>query len=102
MHLFAIRLPLVNYPPSIHDSHFGYRIGYTLQGIIDLEFEPYFTATVPILYLPLTTTSLLTSKMTQVFEKENEKIQFTTELIKLACCSGLCRLMNHTCYAKVI
>ncbi|KAL0142095.1 hypothetical protein V8B55DRAFT_1494884 [Mucor lusitanicus] len=88
MYLFAIRLPQVNYPPSMHDSHFGHRIGYTLQGVIDLESEPHFTATVPILYLPLVTTNLPTSKMTQVFEKENKKIQVTAELIKPAYCPG--------------
>lgn len=92
MYLFAIRLPQVNYPPSMHDSHFGHRIGYTLQGVIDLESEPHFTATVPILYLPLVTTNLPTSKMTQVFEKENKKIQVTAELIKPAYCPGMYRL----------
>lgn len=92
MYLFAIRLPQVNYPPSMHDSHFGHRIGYTLQGVIDLESEPHFTATVPILYLPLVTTNLPTSKMTQVFEKESKKIQVTAELIKPAYCPGLYRL----------
>lgn len=30
MYLFAIRLPQVNYPPSMHDSHFGHRINYPL------------------------------------------------------------------------
>lgn len=89
MYLFAIRLPQVNYPPSMHDSHFGHRIGYTLQGVIDLESEPHFTATVPILYLPFVTTNLPTSKMTQVFEKESKKIQVTAELIKPAYCPGL-------------
>ncbi|CAO3620440.1 unnamed protein product [Mucor fragilis] len=88
MYLFAIRLPQVNYPPSMHDSHFGHRIGYTLQGVIDLESEPHFTATVPILYLPFVTTNLPTSKMTQVFEKESKKIQVTAELIKPAYCPG--------------
>ncbi|KAF1805045.1 hypothetical protein FB192DRAFT_1455304 [Mucor lusitanicus] len=97
MYLFAIRLPQVNYPPSMHDSHFGHRIGYTLQGVIDLESEPHFTATVPILYLPLVTTNLPTSKMTQVFEKENKKIQVTAELIKPAYCPGdLCTVKMIT------
>ncbi|KAI8638077.1 hypothetical protein BD408DRAFT_352552 [Parasitella parasitica] len=88
MYLFAIRLPQVNYPPSMHDSHFGHRIGYTLQGVIDLASEPHFTATVPVIYLPLVTTNLPTSEMTQVFEKEDKKIKVTAKLIKPAYCPG--------------
>ncbi|CEP17771.1 hypothetical protein [Parasitella parasitica] len=97
MYLFAIRLPQVNYPPSMHDSHFGHRIGYTLQGVIDLASEPHFTATVPVIYLPLVTTNLPTSEMTQVFEKEDKKIKVTAKLIKPAYCPGdLCTVKMTT------
>lgn len=93
MYLFAIRLPQVNYPPSMHDSHFGHRISYTLQGILDTTINtPHYTATVPILYLPLVTCNSIkdnqTSKKTQVFEKEDKKIEVTAEIIKTAYCPG--------------
>lgn len=93
MYLFAIRLPEVNYPPSMHDSPFGRRIHYTLQGILDTTTNtPHLTAIVPIIYLPLITcnptTLNQTSKKTQVFEKEDKKIEVTAELIKPAYCPG--------------
>lgn len=100
MYLFAIRLPQVNYPPSMHDSPFGHRIHYTLQGILDTTTNtPHLTATVPIIYLPLVTcnaTALtLTSKKTQVFEKEDKKIEVTAELIKPAYCPGKTPIIVH-------
>jgi hypothetical protein len=91
MYLFAIRLPQVNYPPSMHDSHFGHRINYTLQGMLNTATSdtPHYTATVPVLYLPLVTCNPTTvSKKTQVFEKEDKKIEVTAELIKPAYCPG--------------
>lgn len=94
MYLFAIRLPQVNYPPSMHDSHFGHRIGYTLQGILETasSHTPHYTALVPVLYLPLVTCNTNSihqaSKKTQVFEKEDKKIEVTAELIKPAYCPG--------------
>lgn len=93
MYLFAIRLPQVNYPPSMHDSPFGHRIHYTLQGILDTtSSNRHVTPILPIIYLPLVTcdpTALTqTSKKTQVFEKEDKKIEVTAELIKPAYCPG--------------
>lgn len=92
MFLFAIRLPQVNYPPSMHNSPFGHRISYTLQGVFDTVTTTHVTSTVPIIYLPLVTcnsnTLNETSKKTQVFEKEDTKIEVTAELIKPAYCPG--------------
>ncbi|KAI8091764.1 hypothetical protein BDF21DRAFT_410170 [Thamnidium elegans] len=101
MFLFAIRLPQVNYPPSMHDSPFGHRISYTLQGVFDTTGTTHVTATVPIIYLPLVTCSPNTlnetSKKTQVFEKEDKKIEVTAELIKPAYCPGdLCTVKMTT------
>jgi hypothetical protein len=91
MFLFAIRLPQVNYPPSMRDSHFGHRIGYTLQGVFDLVSSQTTTEPIPILYLPLVVcnpTTYETSKKTQVFQKQDKKIEITAELIKPAYCPG--------------
>lgn len=91
MFLFAIRLPQVNYPPSMNDSHFGHHIGYTLQGVFDLVSASKTTEMIPILYLPLVTcnsSTYETSKKIQVFQKEDKKIEVTAELIKPAYCPG--------------
>lgn len=99
MFLFAIRLPQVNYPPSMHDSPFGHRISYTLQGVFDTTGTTHVTTSVPIIYLPLITCSPNTlnetSKKTQVFEKEDKKIEVTAELIKPAYCPGKKSDYNH-------
>ncbi|KAI8375250.1 hypothetical protein EDC96DRAFT_605249 [Choanephora cucurbitarum] len=100
MYLFAIRLPQVNYPPSMHISQFGHHVRYTLQGVIDLASEgPHSTALLPIIYLPLVTASSTSplSKKTQVFEKEKTMIEMTAELIKPAYCPGdLCTVKLTT------
>ncbi|KAI8076581.1 uncharacterized protein B0P05DRAFT_545003 [Gilbertella persicaria] len=99
MYLFAIRLPQVNYPPSMHVSHFGHRINYTLQGVIELVSEgPHYTSTLPIIYLPLVTTSVThVSRKTQVYQKNQDRIEITAELIKPAYCPGdLCTLKMMT------
>lgn len=90
MYLFAIKLPQVNYPPSMHDNAFGHRIHYTLQGVIDLISVPqHNTPTISILYLPLVTGSQnQISRKTQMFQKEDKKIQVVAELIKPAYCPG--------------
>jgi hypothetical protein len=95
MFLFAIRLPQVNYPPSMHDSHFGHRIEYTLHGVFDLVSTSHPTEKIPILYLPLVTcnpTTYETSKKTQMFQKEDKKIEVSAELIKPAYCPGIMQI----------
>lgn len=90
MYLFAIKLPQVNYPPSMHDNTFGHRIHYTLQGVIDLISVPqHNTASIPILYLPLVTgDECQKARKTQIFQKEDKKIEVIAEVIKPAYCPG--------------
>ncbi|KAI8987806.1 hypothetical protein BDF20DRAFT_910360 [Mycotypha africana] len=94
MFLFAIRLPQVNYPPSMHHSIFGRRINYTLTGVIEpasAATKPIFTETVPILYLPLIVCDNNTSYVTQqrrTFENNGKKIKVTAELVKASYCPG--------------
>ncbi|ORZ11991.1 hypothetical protein BCR42DRAFT_493942 [Absidia repens] len=56
MHLFAIQLPLVNYPPSIAEATFPgvCHIDYTLQAFLDRpELPTLFSDRIPLTYLPL-------------------------------------------------
>ncbi|KAI9478556.1 MAG: hypothetical protein EXX96DRAFT_525187 [Benjaminiella poitrasii] len=106
MYLFAIRLPQVNYPPSIHRSHFAHhRISYSLQAFLDLvsTSSPYAAPLIPILYLPFVTSQATPSKrMTQLWlfhqkEEINKRIGIVAELIKSAYCPGdLCTVKMTT------
>jgi hypothetical protein len=90
MYLFAIRMPSINYPPSIFDTAYGHKIRYTLQGFIDAT-HLISTDVVPIMYLPLVTctSNVDHAKKYHVFQKENKVIEVTAELIKPAYCPGM-------------
>ncbi|KAI8986534.1 hypothetical protein BDB01DRAFT_785957 [Pilobolus umbonatus] len=92
MYLFAIRLPHVNYPPSMSDYYFGHRIIYTLYGVLNMPSSDNYTNTVPIIYLPLITCPpeyiAQTSRTSEVFVIENGVIETSVELIKPSYCPG--------------
>ncbi|KAI7902970.1 uncharacterized protein BX663DRAFT_561049 [Cokeromyces recurvatus] len=106
MYLFAVRLPHVNYPPSMQKYHFAHhRIKYSLQGFLDLTSlpSPYTTPIVPVLYLPFITSHAMPSKrMTQLWlfhqkEEINKRIGITAELIKPVYCPGdICTIKMTT------
>ncbi|KAI8887478.1 hypothetical protein K501DRAFT_242275 [Backusella circina FSU 941] len=98
MYLFAIRMPSVNYPPTMFDADYGHKIRYTLQGFIDAT-HLISTDLVPIMYLPLVTctSNVDHAKKYHVFQKENKVIEVTAELIKPAYCPGdLCTVKMTT------
>ncbi|KAI9495843.1 hypothetical protein BDB00DRAFT_196007 [Zychaea mexicana] len=97
MYLFAIKLPFVNFPPSIHGSYVNHHIEYSLQGFLELEDTPdcIETACVPVIYLPFVTCMPMDgdvpragAKKNQVFRRNNAVVEVTAELIKPAYCPG--------------
>ena len=92
MYLFAIKLPNVNYPPSIHDNDLGYRVDYTLQGYLSLHDQRVMeTAPMRIMYLPFVScvTNDLAPKRTQLFKRGNHNtLQLTLQTSKAAYCPG--------------
>ncbi|CDS06599.1 hypothetical protein LRAMOSA09127 [Lichtheimia ramosa] len=100
MYLFAIKLPFVNYPPSIHSSYVEHHIEYTLQAFLDVEDDHapdcIESACVPIMYLPFVTCIPLPgsnrpqqgAKNTQTFKCENAEVEVAAELVKPAYCPG--------------
>ncbi|KAG2225985.1 hypothetical protein INT45_002451, partial [Circinella minor] len=92
MYLFAIKLPNVNYPPSIHDNDLGYRVDYTLQGFLNLHDQRVMeTAPVRIMYLPFIScvTNDVAPKRTQSFKRGNHNtLQLTLQTSKAAYCPG--------------
>lgn len=52
--LFAIKLPSVNYPPSISEAQLGHTISYSIQGYFTAANSSQMSSnTVPITYYPL-------------------------------------------------
>ncbi|KAI8384672.1 uncharacterized protein BYT42DRAFT_563269 [Radiomyces spectabilis] len=108
MYLFAIKLPHVNYPPSMRDTYIGHRVEYSLQAFLELHNDAQScieTLAVPIMYLPLVTCNLPgrhpESKKTQTFRRGDAVIEVNAELIKPAYCPGdLCTIKltvnNHS------
>jgi hypothetical protein len=107
MFLFAIKLPAVNYPPSLTDPHIGHSIAYTLQGFFTTVNYPQVSSNIlPITYYPLINSRELTFQnpnddlvsQTVVFEPPNSTscIRLKAELSKPAYCPGkklcTCRL----------
>ncbi|KAL0085711.1 hypothetical protein J3Q64DRAFT_1744795 [Phycomyces blakesleeanus] len=99
MYLFAIKLPHINYPPSMHDTRIGHYIDYILQGSLECNQEaPFGTDTLPVsvLYLPLISSGQLDenqmpsqpAKRSQTFDKAGSHVEMTAELIKSAYCPG--------------
>ncbi|KAF7731859.1 hypothetical protein EC973_007690 [Apophysomyces ossiformis] len=107
MYLFAIRLPLVNYPPSIRDTYVGHQIEYSVQGFLELQSDTLScakTAPVPVMYLPLVTcmpldnNNLPTEPPTkmELAKSAQASVGITAQLIKPAYCPG------DTCTVKLI
>ncbi|KAI8143413.1 hypothetical protein BJV82DRAFT_93209 [Fennellomyces sp. T-0311] len=100
MYLFAIKLPNVNYPPSMHDNDLGYRVDYNLQAFLDMHDQRTMeTAPARVMYLPLIScvTELPIPKRTQVFRRgSNSSLQLTVQAGKPAYCPG------DSCTVKVI
>lgn len=91
MYLFAIKLPHVNYPPSLHGTYIGHHIEYSLQGFADIDDSAAETARVPVMYLPLVTCApdgKEGAKKTQIFQRNNALVKVTAELIKPAYSPG--------------
>ncbi|KAI8143601.1 hypothetical protein BJV82DRAFT_611045 [Fennellomyces sp. T-0311] len=97
MYLFAIKLPFVNFPPSIHGTYVGHHIEYSLQGFLELDDAPNCieTACVPVIYLPFVTCTPMDNgvprpgaKRNQIFRRNNAVVEVTAEVIKPAYCPG--------------
>ncbi|KAH8550037.1 hypothetical protein BGW37DRAFT_499849 [Umbelopsis sp. PMI_123] len=96
--LFAVKLPPVNYPPSITEPQFGLSIDYTLQAFFNTnDLGQVKSNTVPIIYYPLVnsqdlwlaSSSDLACK-TERFqvEKDQLSISLKCELTKPSYCPG--------------
>ncbi|KAI9323280.1 hypothetical protein BX666DRAFT_2022035 [Dichotomocladium elegans] len=101
MYLFAIKLPFVNYPPSIHGTYVGHRIVYSLQAFLDMVDDDNAPRCVestraPLLYLPFTTCTPLPgdtrplhgAKKMQTFKRNHAVVEVAAEVIKPAYCPG--------------
>ncbi|KAI9031556.1 hypothetical protein CLU79DRAFT_729121 [Phycomyces nitens] len=99
IYLFAIKLPHINYPPSMHDTRIGHYVDYVLQGFLECNPEaPYGMDTLPVsvLYLPLISSrqpgepqmASKPAKRSQTFDKPGSHVEMTAELIKTAYCPG--------------
>ena len=109
MYLFAIKLPFVNYPPSIHSSYVEHHIEYTLQAFLDVEDDHapscIESACVPIMYLPFVTCIPLPgsnrpqhgAKNNQVFKCDNAHVEVAAELVKPAYCPGTSKQSDQHC-----
>ncbi|KAG0181019.1 hypothetical protein DFQ29_009553 [Apophysomyces sp. BC1021] len=85
MYLFAIKLPNVNYPPSMHDSHFGHHVDYSLQGFLDLESNTIETKKLQVTYLPLIACNVGETSKDKVKQGE---VEMVAELIQPAYLPG--------------
>ena len=97
MYLFAIKLPFVNFPPSIHGTYVGHHVEYSLQGFLELNDAPgcIETARIPVIYLPFVTCMPMDghvlregAKKNQVFRRNNAVVEVIAEMIKPAYCPG--------------
>ncbi|KAI7847320.1 hypothetical protein BDC45DRAFT_575975 [Circinella umbellata] len=106
MYLFAVKIPFVNFPPSIHGTYVGHHVEYSLQGFLELDDTPNCieTACVPVIYLPFVTCMPMDgdvlregAKKNQVFRRNNAVVEVIAELIKPAYCPGdLCTVKLTT------
>ncbi|CAO3576235.1 unnamed protein product [Absidia cylindrospora] len=99
MHLFAIQLPLVNYPPSITEAIFPgvCHIDYTLQAFLDRpELPTLFSDIIPLTYLPLIAAQMndqvMTSRQRQhsltMQPNSDASIQIHARMMQSAYCLG--------------
>ncbi|KAI9493316.1 hypothetical protein BDB00DRAFT_872420 [Zychaea mexicana] len=105
MYLFAIKLPNVNYPPSMQDNELCHRVDYTLQGFLDLHDQRAMeTAPARVMYLPLIScvTDELPPKETQEFKRgSNNRLQLTLQAARPAYCPGGSK-SGDNCTVKLI
>lgn len=111
MYLFAIKLPNVNYPPSVHDHDLvGHRIEYSLQAYLDLLPERTVeTSPARVLYLPLVPCHTPASSSSsgvmcrQVFRRGEQVLETSAQVIKPSYCPGkICQIKNDTNHNLVI
>lgn len=96
MYLFAIKMPNVNYPPSMHGTYVGHHVDYTLQAFFDLDTEldaPFCmeTAPVSVVYLPLVTTASVPGEGAErrlTFRRSDSVVEATAQIVKPAYCPG--------------
>lgn len=97
MYLFAIKLPNVNYPPSVHDHDLvGHRIEYSLQAYLDLLPERTVeTSPARVLYLPLvpchapaSSSSAGGAMCRQVFRRGEHVLETSAQVVKPSYCPG--------------
>jgi hypothetical protein len=93
MYLFAIKLPDVNYPPTLRDNYIDHKVDYTLQGFLDVvnPDQELQTHAVHITYLPLVTCQPTSSSPIQrrkTYQKGDQLVQVNAELKQPAHCPG--------------
>lgn len=88
MYLFAIKLPNVNYPPSMHNSKLGYHTEYTVQGYLELCERTVPSPPAEVMYLPLIPCEDSESKCTEEFTRGKNTLQVTAQLVKTGYCPG--------------
>ncbi|KAI9288120.1 hypothetical protein BC943DRAFT_317833 [Umbelopsis sp. AD052] len=96
--LFAIKLPSVNYPPSIKEPQLSHSIVYSLQGFFNAnDLTQMSSNTVPIVYYPLVNSQDLSpasasnpSSKVATFHLEKDKLPITVkaEVTKPSHCPG--------------
>ncbi|KAI8336154.1 hypothetical protein BC941DRAFT_503087 [Chlamydoabsidia padenii] len=92
LYLFAIQLPLVNYPPTITESTFpgGKHIQYTLKAYLDSPEHPATLVSneTPILYLPLVAPTSETDTTDYYTMGNDTTLQIKVKLTKSSYCPG--------------
>ncbi|KAI8337297.1 hypothetical protein BC941DRAFT_427269 [Chlamydoabsidia padenii] len=94
MYLFAIKLPDVNYPPTLRDNYIDHKVDYTLQGFLDVAHPDQLLQThaVHITYLPLVTCqpAAICSPIQRrkTYQKGDQLVQVNAELKQPAYCPG--------------
>jgi hypothetical protein len=90
MYLFAIKLPDVNYPPTLRDNYIDHKVDYTLQGFLDVvnPDQELQTHPVHIMYLPLVTCQPNSSpiRRKKIYQNGEHLVQIDAELMRPAYC----------------
>ncbi|CAO3626161.1 unnamed protein product [Cunninghamella blakesleeana] len=101
LYLFAIQLPINNYPPSISFEE-EYEIEYTLQGYLEHSSTHtiLYTNTHPIIYLPLVNViqdKTFNAKEQQSYTRSSSSIELTAKLSQPSFYPGeLCNVQVNT------
>ncbi|CAO3594935.1 unnamed protein product [Absidia cylindrospora] len=92
MYLFAIKLPDVNYPPTLRDNYIDHKVDYTLQGFLDVvnPNQELQTRPVHIMYLPLVTCQSNSSPIQRkkIYQNGEHLVQVDAQLMRPAYCPG--------------